>query len=90
MVWLPPPTGHTNMPNIALLTSAHSLEDFTLRDHLAPQLCFIFQDHAIPTWLTFGFLRVSEFTVPSSSDFNPLLHLTSTYLLTFYHQDLQV
>ena len=31
----------------------------------------------------FGFLRVSEFTVPSSSDFNPLLHLTSTYLLTF-------
>lgn len=24
----------------------------------------------------FGFLRASEFTVPSSSDFNPLLHLT--------------
>lgn len=35
----------------------------------------------------FWFLRVSEFTIPSSSDFNPLLHLTSTYLLTFYHQD---
>lgn len=51
MVWLPPPTGHTNMPNIALLTSAHSLEDFTVTDHLAPELCFIVHDHVIPTWL---------------------------------------
>ena len=68
MVWLPPPTGHTNMPNIALLTSAHSLEDFTLRDHLAPQLCFIFQDHVIPTWLTLVF-----FECPNSPSLHRLI-----------------
>lgn len=68
MVWLPPPTGHTNMPNIALLTSAHSLEDFTVRDHLAPQLCFIFQDHVIPTWLTLVF-----FECPNSPSLHRLI-----------------
>ena len=83
MVWLPPPTGHTNMPNIALLTSAHSLE-------ACPSVMLYFPGPCYSNLAYFGFLRVSEFTVPSSSDFNPLLHLTSTYLLTFYHQDLQV